>query len=327
MKGTWLACGAWIILTVASGCRATAPIHVWQPPRLRSTVGQQVAVSVSGPAPLAAEIEQRLIDVATSRRRTGDGPGGVGGSPGMAGWISTSALESASAIRLVSADDQEFNDVALASVARDRGIDFLLQGRLVDGDSVTGPAGESQRIALSWRLYGVSGGSPPIGFPVAIDVDTAVGRYPDLRLLGDPRAILQEAAVRETRRLVEPFVGRDTATLAVPYLTPGSRAVRRGNALAAAGDWSAARDVWSEALRRYPSQSAAFVNLAVAAVAAQDFPAARQWATLAAARHPSAAARETLLWVEWTQRQYHLAFGLPDPEEGWVLTRITGETP
>lgn len=322
-----MAWGALMILSVASGCRATAPIHVWQPPRLQSTVGQRVAVSVSGPATLAADIEQRLIDAAAVRRRASDGPGEGDGSAGTSVWISTSALQQASAIRLVSADDQEFNDVALASVARDRGVDFLLQGRLVEGGTFTGPAGETERIALSWRLYGVHGRSPPIGFPVAIDVDTAVDRYPDLRLLAEPRAILQEAAVRETRRLVEPFVNRDTAGLAVPYLTPGSRAVRRGNALAAAGDWSAARDIWAETVQRYPSQSAAFVNLAVAAVAAQDFPAARQWATLAAARHPSAVARETLLWVEWTQRQYHLTFGLPDPEEGWVLTRIAGETP
>jgi hypothetical protein len=45
------------------------------------------------------------------------------------------------------------------------------------------------------------------------------------------------------------------------------------------------------------------------------------WARKAIRLQPTRLHKHTLAWIEMKQREYHEAFGLPDPPEGWFLTR------
>ena len=346
-----------LLVAVPAGCRVSAPIHVWEPARLSSTVGKRIAVSVvSTPEGIAGSVRERLVGrdpLSSPRLRNASGRGSrepvagspvagspvagspVAGSP-VAGTepagtepagtqpagtelVDARSLQSASPIRLVSARDGEISDVALASVASRRGFDFMLHGQVIDA-SGSRPGAEN-RLTVSWRLTDLNGNDPPKGFPVAVEWESAVARYPDLAWLGDRESALAEAAVRETCGLIAPSVVMRQAPLAVSYVTPGSRGVRRGNAASRGGNWAEAQRIWGETIRNHPEQSAAWVNLAIAAVAEQDFASARELARQAAARHPSRIARENVVWVELMQRQYHEAFDLPDPPEGWVVSR------
>ncbi len=305
-----------LLISGAAGCRMGVPIHVWEPPRLASTVGKRVAVSVVAESDeLAESIQERLIDGT---------PRDHGRSTEL---VDAETLQSDSPIQLVSANDRQVNDVALAPVARRNGFDFMLHGRVRGSSGAAGRGGPTDSgpadspLALSWRLTELGGDARVLGAPVVIELASAIEQYPDLGLLADPTTALTEAVARETTRLLTPSVTVQRVQLAIPYLTPGSRSVRRGNALALRGDWAAAKDVWMETLERYPAQSAALVNLAHAAVAEQDFTSARALARHAVLRHPSRLAGETLVWVEQTQRRYHQSFQLPDPPEGWVVTR------
>ncbi len=317
-----------LLVAVPAGCRVSAPVHVWEPARLASTVGKRVAVSVvSTPEGTAGAIRERLVGrdpLPSPRSRSVSGRGSgesVAGSQAVMGTqlVDARRLESASPVRLVSAGDGEINDVALASVASQRGFDFLLHGQVIDASGSR--PGAEDRLTVSWRLTDLSGDDPPKGLPVAVRWEAAFARHPDLAWLGDRESALAEAVVRETCGLISPSVALRQASLAVSYVTPGSRGVRRGNAAAREGNWAEAQRIWGETIRNHPEQSAAWVNLAIAAVAEQDFASARELARLAAARHPSGIARENLVWVELMQRQYHDAFDLPDPPEGWVVSR------
>ena len=304
------------------GCRMGVPIHVWEPPLLASTVGKRVAVSaIAGPPELATEIRDRLVRGA---------PRDTGRATQL---VDAQALQSDSPIRLVSANDVEMSDVALAPVARRNGFDMMLHGQLIDSGSNLAEQGfrerpgvRGERLAISWRLTDLAGNHPPLGMPIVVDCDAVADRYPDVAMIPDKRSAIAEAAARETYRLLTPTVATERVQLAIPYLAPGSRGIRRGNVQALAGNWSAAQDIWRETLREHPAQSAALVNLAIAAVAEQDFSEAKRLARLATARHPSPLARETLVWVELMQRQYHQAFDLPDPPEGWFVTRFGGDS-
>jgi hypothetical protein len=62
-------------------------------------------------------------------------------------------------------------------------------------------------------------------------------------------------------------------------------------------------------------------NLAIAAVARQDYSEARRQIAAALAAKSSPLYQTTAVWIERRQRDYHIAFGLPDPPEGWAATR------
>jgi tetratricopeptide (TPR) repeat protein len=285
-----------------------ADVHVWQPPLLASTVGKRVAVAPTiGPRQLAETIHQRLLD-------------GAPREPGReTELIDAAVLESESPFRLTAARDGETSDVALAALARQRGVDFTLRGEILP--SRRGSDDPAPSLKVSWQLHDLGRQRGPQGRPVVVDLPSAVRRYPDLAVVTDRDAALATAAARETHRLITPSVTRTRAQLAIPYLLPGSRRVREGNAHARSGDWATASQIWEAALEENPWQLAAVHNLAIAAVAAQDFARARQLARRAARGYPTGLARRTLVWVELMQRQYHEAFGLAEPPEGWAITR------
>ena len=156
---------------------------------------------------------------------------------------------------------------------------------------------------------------------MVVDAESAIDHYPDLAILTDSDAILTAAASRDTFRLITPWIDRQHADLAIPYFLPGSEQVRRGNVAALAARWHDAEAIWTDVMQKHPSQVAAVHNLSLAAVAAQDFSRAKQLARKAVRLQPTPLHKQTLVWVEMKQREYHEAFGLPDPPEGWFVTR------
>lgn len=320
-----LACG---YLLLVGGCRTTAPIHAWTPPQMESAVGKRVALSgVRGPRELTAGIQRLLISQAP------DDPGrqlsmiSLGELVAYESRNSRSDARRKSGIQLVSAVEEVPNDLAVASVARHQGVDYVLRGEVIRKRNASAQNNaNSDTLSVSWRLTGLDAGHPGGGRPIVLDVTTARNLYPDLAFVSDLNEVLTQAMVRETFRLITPSVDRFQVALETPYLLPGSAKVRQGNLAARQGRWGEAEMLWAEVREQHPTQLAALHNLALAAAAGQDFTRAKTLARKAIRYNPSQLHKQTLVWIELKQRAYHRAFSLPEPPEGWFVTDAA-ETP
>lgn len=307
---------------VIGGCRSAAPIHVWSPPRLASAVGGTVAITpIRGDAAVAQSLGEAML-----RNQPRDAGRSVVA-------IDARRLQSNETIRLVSAAEGETSDIALVALARRNQIDFVLVGEVLESSNrrsraITLPpelneglnlsvenaatdssADENGLIRVSWSLMDVRRGIPLSGLPV---VTAGNPRNPDDQAI--------DLAAASAWELIVPHVIRDHTELIAPRLLVGSRDIRKGNAAAAAGDWKIAEEIWLAVLQQSPRNHAAKHNLAVAAIARQDYPAARRYIAEALASRSSPLYRSTSVWIEQSQRDYHSAFGLPDPPEGWAAT-------
>lgn len=304
-----------LLVCLLPGCRLAAPIHVWQSPLIESTVDKQVVVSsVAGPEDVAGVVRQKLLRMA---------PRDLGRSTQL---IDYQDLQPRSEIRLVSATDHEPSDLALASVGRDIGADYLLRGELLRRresrlDDESGGVADIDSVTISWCMTSLKDGNHGGGLPITVNTKLAIENYPDLAFLGDVDEILTTAAVRESFRLMVPSIRRERIEIENAYFLPGSREIRRGNILASTGQWGEAERIWSSVLSKYPFQIPAMHNMALAAAAAQDFSRAKQLARRAIRLHPSKLHQSSLVWIETRQRDYHKSFDLPDPPEGWFLTK------
>ncbi|MGB7328318.1 MAG: tetratricopeptide repeat protein [Rubripirellula sp.] len=302
------------IVLGASGCRMGAHVAVWQPPQLESTVGKRVAVStVTGPKEVAGPLREKMLAMA---------PADSGRNMAT---VDPEKMASTESIRLVSGTD-DVNDIALASVARQENIDYVLRGQVISRthtpDTEFDPTAP---LAISWRLMSIGDNRHVGGRPVVVDLESAKETYPDIAFIADPTEALTTAAVRQSYRLVSPWVDREPVQLAIPYGMPGSKGVRRGNTLASKGRWGEAETVWQETLNKHPTQTAAVHNLAIAAAAGQDFSKAKELARRAIRRQPTGLHKQSLVWIEQKQRLYHKAFNLPEPPEGWFVTHSEDE--
>lgn len=318
--------------TTLAGCRMGAPIHVWTPAALHSTVGKSVLVpDIVGPAEIAEPMQQQLFESAPTDQ------GRVVKLLNHDDIESKTAKKDQSLIAQVSYEAAAGNDLAAASTAKREGIDFILRGEILPAGRSLGVKQKEDRMTVSWKLTPVGpnddsgdshsikrsgrGKTGPLGRPIVIDLETAIERYPDLALATDPQTAMRTASVREAMTLIAPSVQRDRVQIEIPYLTPGSRAIRQGNVFARAGRWAEAETIWKQVTDKFPFSSVAVHNLAIAAVAKQDFSTARKLSRKAVRMKPTKLHQRTLAWVEQTQRAFHEAFDLPDPPEGWAITR------
>ncbi|MEL6110122.1 MAG: hypothetical protein AAFU85_29260 [Planctomycetota bacterium] len=298
----------------------SAPIHVWSPPSLRSTVGDAVVIpKLIGPPELSEAIQQQLVQAAPRDR---------GRQTTLVSSEELRDAKQAPAIALVGYEQVDKSDLAIASLARRGGIDYVLRGEVLQERGIRAITEADKRLTVSWQLTALDSSvddeATTVGQPVVIDLEAATKKFPDLAFIPDPQVALQTAVIRETLPLITPTVLRERAILEIPYGAPGGRAIRRGNALARAGRWNEAEQAWRAVSDRHWYSSIAVHNLAVAAVARQDFPEARRLSRKAVRMKPSKLHQQTSLWIEQTQRAYHEAFDLPDPEGGWFLTRDPG---
>jgi hypothetical protein len=323
------------------GCQTAAPIHVWAPPRIDSAVGKRIAIApLTGDPQIAGPLRAAML-----RSQPRDA-----GREVVA--IDATRLPDDQKIRLVSATEGEPSDITIVSLARRAGIDYVLMGDVLqsphsrrvdrygvpndlaqdipmangrsanplnpsdlgsDAASVADPPlgiGQDELLRVSWNLIDVRRGTPLSGQPVVTRRDPS-----------RPISMAIDEAAEAAWELVIPHVVRDQAELAAPRMASGSGGIRRGNEAAASGDWNRAEQLWSDVLRKHPKSHAAMHNLAVAAVARQDYSEARRQIAAALAAKSSPLYQTTAVWIERRQRDYHIAFGLPDPPEGWAATR------
>jgi hypothetical protein len=347
----WLLCACcWF----AVGCQSVAPIHVWAPPRIGSAVGKRIAIApISGEPGIAQPLHAAMIRalpagvgggvevIDTRRLEEGSPIRLVSFDQDEPSDIALVNLARNGAIDLLlfgevlqvsgRADgqtDRQTRDADLAAAGLD-------PARVGPGDRpgfggvrrrpvvpTTGDMGAIEDVAaaekvsrgtilrMSWKLIDTRTGTPLKGMPVV-----TVARP------GESQEDLIGRAAREAWELLVPHVVRDETELAIQRLGFGAAAVRQGNVAAGEGDWSRAERHWQAALETDPRSHAAMHNLAVAAVARQDFPEARRRIGEALRRRSLPLYRSTAVWIELRQRQYHRAFELPDPPEGWAATR------
>lgn len=328
------------------GCRTTAPIHAWTPPRLHSAVGCTVVLAtITGDPSQAA----RLTEAISANR-----PPELSRAVHL---VRQAELQRHTDIQLASTAPNVPSDLALVAAAREQGLEYLLIGEILEsrggspaprrpdagplpaevaelaagitssqperGDASakrSSPRIGSERLTVSWRLLDVGEARVVGGMPVTVSTQSAAVLHPDLAAFsGDTESLLATAAARETWKLLIPSIRRHSVVLAEPYLMPGSSAVRRGNEHATAIRWAEAERVWQEVLERHPGNHAALHNLAIAAAARQDFGRAKELAQQALRMHSSKDYERTVVWIEGRQREAVEAFGLPQPEEGWLF--------
>ncbi len=322
--------GIVIAALVLAGCRSAAPLHVWAPPGLASAVGGKIAVApIRGDDKVAGPLRQAML-----RQQPQDQGRSVVA-------IDARQLQGDGSIRLVSSLEGDDSDFAVLSLARRAEIDFVLMGHVIapterrltpsfetpmggapepglapqwhsgDENSATAAADpREQAIRVSWSLFDVRRGQPLSGQPVVTP--------------GNPRSPTDrdlDTAAAAAWELLIPHVVQTKAELAAPRLAPGSRPIRQGNDAAAAGDWQQAEQIWQRVLDKQPKNHAALHNLAVAAVARQQYSEARSLIAAAVAIRSHELYRSTAVWIEQSQRDYHEAFALDDPAEGWAATR------
>ena len=307
-----------ICFTVSVGCRVSSPIHVWQPAGLQSTAGSKVLLArLNGPNQAAESIQQRMLQLA---------PKDHGRSVDLVTKADLSSTGSGNSIRLVSYEDDD-SDLVTLMRAKASGVDYILQGEILKDRRPESIKQSDKRLSVSWRLMPTDPQSAaeqpvgPQGMPVTVDLPTALRLHPDLAVAADQDVALEAALVRQTFPLITPSVQRASVQLEIAYLFPGSKLIRKGNALALLGRWADAEQAWKTSLEKNPFSSIAIHNLAIAAVAKQDYSRARELARQAVRMKPSRLHQQTSVWVEQMQRSYHQAFHLPDPPEGWMLTR------
>ena len=294
---------------------------------MESTVDQTVMVSkIIGPPEVADSIQKRLLNAAPSdlgRRTT------LCDVTDVYKQDQQHRLQSdeAGAIALVAYNEETESDLELITVARRQRIDYVLRGEILADRMARPLADAGNRLAVSWRLTPTDPNEQAsqvgkrLGTPVVVTYEAAIKKYPDLAYVAEKQDVLEVAVIRETLPMICPSVQRDDVTLETPFLLPGSRLVRRGNRLATMGRWAEAESEWTEALRWNPWSSVAMHNLSIAKVAKQDFSSARKLARRSILFRPSKQHQRNAVWVEQAQRDFHEAFELPEPPEGWSVTR------
>ena len=311
---------AWSLATLV-GCKMTAPMHTWKSPKVPKTGVVRVAI-----APIGGHTKttQRLQD---AMKQTQPNP-----NP-LLTTVYPEELSQIGGIQLVSYDNQP-NDMATVSAARRAGLDYVLQGYVMHEDIDTPPQDpqESKRfrifrrkkkveqLTVHWTVIDVNVGTRIQAHTVSMNRLQAEKKHPDLRLAtqpGDDKVIM--ATARESWSLVAPINQPMDAVLDLPWVTPGSSQVRKGNGFAKQGRWDMAEKEWQEAVSLHPWNTAGWKNLSLAAVAREDFQLARDRLKHAETFWPGDATFPTLSWIEQRQRDHYQSLSLPPPAEGWTL--------
>lgn len=312
-------CGL-MFLAFAIGCQMTAPMHVWKAGEVPKAGALRIAV-----APIGGNGEtcDRLLE-ALQRFQPNPSPLVVAVYP--------TELSQIGGIQLVSFDNQP-NDMATLASARRGAMDYLLQGNIVREELNLPPPDTKKRwfrlfkakekvesLTVHWSIVDVQSGQRIREKTITVDRKQADKDNPELTFLaqdGDARVLA--ASARQSWSFVAPTTERVEAMLDLPWFSPGSSLVRKGNAYAKQGDWERAEQEWQQAADQHSWNKAAWKNLSLAAVAREDFQLARDRLKHADTFWPGDSTFPTLNWVEQRQRSYHQAMNLSPPKEGWTL--------
>ncbi|MFN7290186.1 MAG: hypothetical protein ACK5YR_14960 [Pirellula sp.] len=342
MKSVRFATFAKIVLTlsitivVLAGCQMTAPINTWKAGSIPRTGMVRVAVAPVGVASRAMptndsvsmdELQKAAKTLESSIVATTPRP-----NPLLL-TVTPDQLATASQIQLVSYDNQP-NETATVGAARNTNSDLMLQANVVFAHLT--PIEEKRRsflakllkrkrdemhLTVHWTVVDVESGQRV--WEQTIDTsETDVKRVADSagnQLQMENSSIVSLAAYRGWQ-LVSPQLKPDAVLIDLPWFWLGSSQVRKGNGYARQGRWDLAEKEWQGAADQHPTNAAAWHNLAISAVAREDFELARS-----RLKHADNIARgrttdKTERWLESQQRSYHVIMGLPEPQEGWRFT-------
>lgn len=298
------------------GCTMTAPMTVWQPALNQPRAVKTIAMTpIYGPEELAAKLNQAMIEAMQQS-----------GSPITV--LHPQLLEEMTSIQLASFDGQP-SDVAGMNAARRAKADVLLQGQIVQSqlqpqepkngrfDTRKRP---SEQITVAWTVTDVESGARLTSNTITVDREQAERTYPELAISGGENVDRVIAGLsRESWKMFSPMTTKEDAVLALPWFLPGASKIRQGNGFARQGRWDAAEKSWQDAVSKHPSNNAAWNNLALAAVAHEDFELGRSRVEHAKSMVPWDTARKTERWIDEHQHNYHRAQSLPDREGGWLV--------
>jgi hypothetical protein len=310
-----------IAILLAAGCKMTAPMHVWTASQVPKSGMVRVAVAPIGGKGNATD---RLLE-AMQRAQPQPNP--------MIAAVYPTELSEIGGIQLVSFDNQP-NDMATLSSARRAGLDYVLQGNVVDANldipppdpmekkrfRLFKPKEKIEHLTVHWSIVDVSSGQRIKEQTITMDRKQAEKLYPDLAFHtpgGDGRVLM--ACARQSWSFVAPTTGPIQAALDLPWVMPGSSQVRKGNGFARQGNWERAEQEWQTVAEQHPWNLAAWKNLSLAAVAKEDFQLARDRLKHADSAWPGDSTFPALTWIEQRQRDYHRSFDLAPPAAGWTL--------
>jgi len=310
----------WLELAIFSGCQMTAPIHVWKRPGMGNQGPVRIAVSpIAGDPEVAMRLQEAM---AASKPQT---------MPQLA-VVFPHELERVGGIQLVSYDGQP-SDMASLGAARRAGAQYVLSGQVISHDLHPPPEPQTVRwsllprippdpetLTVRWVVYEVATGKRVGDNTVTMDRLDAEKHYPDLAFQASGDVKVLAASARRSWELLVPTTHATDVLIDLPWFSYGSSQVRKGNAYARQGRWELAEREWQEAADKNNWNAAAWTNLSIAAVAHEDFPLARARLKHADSKlWPGNEKQKTLLWIEERQREYHDAFQLPPPADGWSI--------
>ena len=312
--------GSLIFVAFMVGCKMTAPMHVWKAGEVPKAGALRIAV-----APIGGHGEtcDRLLE-ALQRYQPNPSP--------LIAAVYPPELSRIGGIQLVSFDNQP-NDMATLSSARRGGMDYLLQGNIVQEDldlpppepkkrrfRIFKPKEKVESLTVRWSIVDVLSGQRIREKTITVDRTKADKDNPELTFLAqDGEARVLAASARQSWSFVAPTTEKVDAMLDLPWFSPGSSLVRKGNAYARKGSWEQAEQQWQQAADQHSWNTAAWTNLSLAAVAREDFQLARDRLKHADTFLPGDSTFPALNWLEQRQRSYHQVMNLPPPESGWTL--------
>ncbi|MCA9193013.1 MAG: hypothetical protein KDB03_14660 [Planctomycetales bacterium] len=313
------------------GCRTSVPIHTWKPAISDLGNAYKIAISpIAGDTRIAKAIEDQLL-----LQR----PQAIGDM-----WVYSPAqlVNMDSYVQLASTSAAAKSELITLDIARNHGIDVLLQGEILQADIepteenaiseppvnmnqafFSQPASDDEikeSVVMCWKAVSVGSGEL-LGIKIfRLNTEDARRLYPEyFQGQTDATQGLLTAVAAESWQIVSPSVQSEEVRLARPWLQPGAWLTRRGVKAARQGQWQLARTYWERVVEKYPFSAPAQHNLAIAMAAEEDFEGAKRQLSKARGFFARGLPNESLFWIDSHHRQYHQAHGLPRPAQGWAF--------
>lgn len=325
----------WLLLLFSSlvGCRLTVPMYVWTQPKTLQSPQYAVAIgNLEGPS----ETTRDYCEIFLKQRPQQQEQIAVLTPDDL---VDTQPVVLASTAPTLGSQ----GEIGAMQAAKKHGTDFLLMGEVIrdeltveksasnlppeiqaaiDAQTSAAPATarRPEHLTIAWRAMNTVTGERVATFTTIMDRNIADQTYPELIWeYPDARKRVIAANARETWKAIGPHVTKDHANLAVAWIWPGSDRIRKGVVLAKKSRWMEAEEEWLAVVEAYPTQHRAWHNLALAAAAREDFSTAKSRILQALELSDNQQYQKTFQWIELRQREYHTAFHLPPPEEGWAF--------
>ena len=315
------------------GCRLTAPVNVWSKPRTNQSSQLAVAIGhIEGNAQTAEDFCSAFLEQRPQSQEN-------------VAVLTPSDLVEPYPVQLASTSsgNSPKSEIGAMQAARKSGSDLLLMGEILrDELTLEDPARQlppevqaainlqtpqaplavrrPEHLTIAWRAVDTVTGERIGTFTTIVDRNEADKMYPELVWqYPDPRARVIAVSARETWKSISPHVVEERVNLTVAWVWPGSAQIRKGVVLAKNQHWLEAEEQWEQVVQQYPEQHRAWHNLALAAVAREDFGTAKSRIRRALELSDNRHYQRTFQWIELRQRDYYQAFHLPDPIEGWAF--------